>query len=104
RHTRYHSDEGYWLMFHRVLVLSGFLIAIAGLSLAFLSQRYWFARAWRFAGRIHRPALRKGIHGALIAALAVIALAAFAAVSRNMRGVVSRGSWWTALFGLWLTS
>jgi predicted MPP superfamily phosphohydrolase len=91
-------------MLHRVLVFFGLLIAIAGLSLAFLSQRYWFARAWRFAGRINRRALRKGIRGALIAALAVIALAAFAAVARNMRGVVSRGSWWSALFGLWLTS
>jgi uncharacterized protein len=91
-------------MLHGVLIFFGLLVAIAGLSLAFLSQRYWFARAWRFAGRIHRPALRKAIRGALIAALAAIGFAAFVAVTRNMRGIVSRGSWWTALFGLWLTS
>jgi predicted MPP superfamily phosphohydrolase len=91
-------------MLHPVLLLFGFLSAIAGLSLAFLSQRYWFARAWRFAGRVDKPVLRKGIRGALIAALAVIALVATAAVARNMRGVISRGSWWSALFGLWLTS
>jgi uncharacterized protein len=89
---------------HSVLILLGFLGAIAGLSLAFLSQRYWFARAWRFAGRVERPSWRKGIRGTLIAALAVIALVALMAVTRNMRGVVSRGSWWFAFFGLWLTS
>jgi predicted MPP superfamily phosphohydrolase len=91
-------------MHHVVLIFLGFLSAIAGLSLAFLSQRYWFARVWRFAGRVERPEWRKGIRGALIAALVVIALVALAAVARNMRGVISRGSWWSALFGLWLTS
>lgn len=91
-------------MLHGVLVLLGFWVAFAGLSLAFLSQRYWFARAWRFAEGIDRPAWRKAIRGALIAALAIIAFAALAAATRNMRGGVSRGSWWTAFFGLWLTS
>jgi predicted MPP superfamily phosphohydrolase len=91
-------------MLHDVLIILGFLGAFAGLSLAFLSQRYWFARAWRFAGRANRPAWRKGIRGALIAALAVIVLVVLAAATRNMRGIVSRGSWWSALFGFWLTS
>ena len=91
-------------MVHGVLLFVGLLSAVAGLSLAFLSQRYWFARAWRFAGRIDRPAWRKGIRGALIASLGVIALVALTAVLRNMRGVISRGSWWSAFFGLWLTS
>jgi len=91
-------------MLHGILVFIGFLGVLAGLSLAFLSQRYWFARAWKFAARIDRPQLRKGIRGALIAALAMISFAALAAVTRNMRGGVSRGSWWTAFFGLWLTS
>ena len=91
-------------MLHGVLIFLGLLGAAAGLSLAFLSQRYWFARAWRFAGRIDRPAWRKGIRGALIAALAVIALMALAAVARNLRGAISRGSWWWAFFGLWVSS
>jgi hypothetical protein len=91
-------------MFHRILVFIGLLSAIAGLSLAFLSQRYWFARAWRFAGRAGNSVWRKGMRGVLLALLAGIALAALAAVSRNMRGVVSRGSWWTAFFGFWLCS
>jgi predicted MPP superfamily phosphohydrolase len=91
-------------MVHSVFVYLGLLGAIAGLSLAFLSQRYWFARAWRFAGRINSPAWRKAMRGALLAVVAGIAVAALAAVLRNMLGVVSRGSWWTAFFGLWLTS
>ena len=91
-------------MLHAVLLFLGYLSAIAGLSLAFLSQRYWFARAWKFAGRIDRPAWRKAIRAALIAALGAIALVAVAALARNMRGIISRGSWWSAFFGLWLTS
>ena len=91
-------------MLHTVLVFLAFLGAIGGLSLAFLSQRYWFARAWRFAGRARNPALRKAIRGALIAVLALILLGLLAAATRNMRGIVSRGSWWTAFFGFWLTS
>ncbi len=95
---------GAYLLIHGVLVYIGFLVAAAGLSLAFLSQRYWFARAWRFAGRTDRPATRKGIRGALILALVVIVLVALEATAKNMRGIISRGSWWSALFGLWLIS
>jgi predicted MPP superfamily phosphohydrolase len=91
-------------MLHGVLIFLGLVGAATGLFLAFLSQRYWFARAWKFAGRINKPAWRKGIHGVLVAVLAVIALTALAAVTRNMRGGISRGSWWSAYFGLWLTS
>ncbi len=87
-------------MIHAGLMFVAFLGAVAGLSLAFLSQRYWFAQAWKFAGRVDRAAWRKAIRGALIAVLAIIALAALAAVTRDTRGGVSRGSWWTAFFGL----
>jgi predicted MPP superfamily phosphohydrolase len=91
-------------MLHNAFIALGFLGAIAGLSLAYLSQRYWFARAWRLAGRVKEPAWRTGIRAALIAGLAVIATLAIADVARNMRGVISRGSWWYSFFGLWLTS
>ena len=86
------------------LVLLGFVAAIFGLSLAFLSQRYWFARTWRFAGRIADPAWRKAARGALIALLLGIALLALVAVTRNIRGVVTHGSWWFSFIGLWLSS
>ncbi len=95
---------GAYLLLHGILVFFGFLGVIAGLFLAFLSQRYWFARAWKFAGRIDQPRWRKGIRGALIALLALIAVVALAALTRNMRGVVTRGTRWSPIFALWLTS
>jgi predicted MPP superfamily phosphohydrolase len=91
-------------MFHDFLVLLGVLAVIAGLSLAFFSQRYWFARGWRFAGRIQRPAWRTGMRVALLSVLAIVALIAMSAILRNWRGTISRGSWWTPFFGLWLSS
>jgi uncharacterized protein len=91
-------------MLRGVLIFVGFLGVIAGLLLAFLSQRYWFARAWKFAGRIESPASRKRVRGALIALLAGIACLAVAGVARSLLGIVSRGSWWSAFLGLWLSS
>jgi hypothetical protein len=91
-------------MLHKVLIALGFIGAVAGLSLAYLSQRYWFARAWKFAGRAEVSAWRKAIRGALIAGVAVIALIALATLARDMLGEISRGSRWKAFFGLWLTS
>jgi len=86
------------------LVFLGYFSVIAGFLLAFLSQRYWFARVWRLAGRIHTPAWRRAARGALIVAISIVAGAAMAAVTRSMRSGVSHGSWFTAFFGLWLTS
>src|SRR3979490_3371509 len=91
-------------MFHDLILLLGILAVTAGFSLAFLSQRYWFARAWRFAGRIQRPAWRTGTRAALLTLLAMIALIAISAIVRNWRGTISRGSWWTPFFGLWMSS
>jgi uncharacterized protein len=91
-------------MFHLVLLYLGTLVAIVGLSLAFLSQRYWFARAWRFAGRIQNAAWRKRMRNSLLILLAVVALVAVTDVVESLRGTISRGSWWSAFFGLWLSS
>lgn len=87
-----------------VLIFLGFLGAAVGLSLAFLSQRYWFARAWRLAARIKAPEWRRAARGALIVAVSIVAIAAMALLTRNMRGTVSKGSWFTAFFGFWLAS
>jgi predicted MPP superfamily phosphohydrolase len=91
-------------MHHDVLIILGFSAALAGLSLAFLSQRYWFARAWRFAGRVHEPRWRKALRGVLLILLLVVAFVALTEVVSNLRGTVSRGSWWLAFLGLWLSS
>src|ERR1035437_5887969 len=90
------------MTFHETLLFLGVLAAAAGLSLAFLSQRYWFARAWRFAGRIHRPAWRNGLRAVVLAVLAGVAMVALGGIARNLRGTISRGSWTTAFVGLWL--
>src|SRR5580704_475395 len=91
-------------MFPDLLLLLGIVAAIAALSLIFLSQRYWFARGWRFAGRIQRPAWRTRMRAALLSILVVVILIAFTDLLRNWRGTVSLGSWWTPFFGLWLSS
>src|SRR5712671_1027558 len=91
-------------MFHGWMLYVGTFVAIVALALAFLSQRYWFARAWRFAGRIHDSAWRKGLRSALLILLAVVALMAITDVVANLRDTISRGSWWSAFLGLWLSS
>ncbi|HET6145811.1 MAG TPA: metallophosphoesterase [Candidatus Acidoferrales bacterium] len=95
---------GAYLILHSVIVVLGFLAASFGLFLAFLSQRYWFARAWQFAGRIEDPVARKRTRAALVAVVVSVALLALTAATRSMRGIVTHGSWSTAFFGFWLTS
>src|SRR5579872_5773165 len=89
-------------MLHSVLIFLGLVTAIAGLSLAFLSQRYWFARTWRLAGRANSAAWRKRLRVGLIAVVAVVTLVAVAAAAENMRGVFPRSSWKSILLSLWL--
>src|SRR5882672_12718331 len=102
--VEYSKEVEPYLMLHGVLIFLGLLASLAGLSLAFLSQRYWFARAWRFAGRIDNPGWRTGMRAALLTLLAMIALIAISAIVRNWRGTISRGSWWMPFFGLWMSS
>jgi hypothetical protein len=91
-------------MFFGFLVFLGVVGASVGLLLAFLSQRYWFARTWRLAGKVERAEWRKRLRGALIAVVAAVALMALAVLIRNFRGTISRGSWWSAFLGFWLSS
>jgi uncharacterized protein len=95
---------GAYLILHSVIIVLGFLAASFGLFLAFLSQRYWFARAWQFAGRIHDPVARKRTRAALVAVVVSVASLALIVAARSMRGIVTHGSWGSAFFGFWLTS
>src|ERR1700736_1335604 len=91
-------------MFYDFVFLLGILAIIAGFFLAFLSQQYWFARAWRFAGRIQRPSLRSAMRAALLSLLVLVALIATSAIVGNWRGTISQGHWWAPFLGLWLSS
>jgi hypothetical protein len=91
-------------MFHRVLVTLAFVLGAGGFLLAFLSQRYWFARAWRVAGLLRSPLMRKGLRALVVSVTSVLALLCVVSIVGNQRGVVSFGSWWNALLGLWLSS
>lgn len=91
-------------MFHNSLVTIGFLVALGVLALACFSQRYWFARAWRFAGRIHGAPARKVMRGALLLLLFGVLWAAVAGLVRTMRGTATHGSWVMAFLGYWLSS
>src|SRR6266849_1267654 len=91
-------------MFHSAFILSGVLAAATGLTLTFLSQRYWFARAGRFEGRLRRAGWRRGVRAAVIALLAATALIALGDIVANVRGTIFRGSPLNAFFGLWLSS
>ena len=91
-------------MLHGTLAFIGLLVALAALLLAFLSQRYWFARAWKLAARTGEPGLRKAIRFVLMCTIAAVAVLAVVGISRNVRGIVWPGSWWSAFFGFWLTS
>jgi predicted MPP superfamily phosphohydrolase len=91
-------------MFRTGLLLLGLLLVVVALPLAFFSQRYWFARVWRWAGRRRQPALRRGLRGVVLIVVALVAGLAVYDVAANLRGTVSRGSWWNAFLGLWLSS
>ena len=91
-------------MLRHSLVYIGIFVALAGLALAFLAQRYWFARVWRLGGLIHDKKTRKAIRGALLGLVFIVFITALAGVLRNMQGTISRGSLWTAFLALWLVS
>ena len=91
-------------MIHNSVMAIGTIVAISVLTLACLSQRYWFARAWRFAAIIQDARTRKAMRVGLLLLVFAVLLVAVEGVTRNMRGTVSRGSWWTAFLGLWLSS
>ncbi len=82
----------------------GVLAAGAALVLAVLSQRYWFAQAWKLASRIAQTRWRRVAHGVVLAVLTAVVIIAIRSISLNFTGTIVRGSWWSGLPGLWLSS
>ncbi len=74
------------------------------LFLVYLSQRFWFVRAWRLAGRIGRPVWRRGLRGACVACALLVLLSILRGATAPHGHMFSRGSWLSALLGLWVSS
>ncbi len=74
------------------------------LFLLYLSQRFWFVRAWRLIGRVGRPAWRRLLRAAWVAALLLVLLGLFSGLTQVRFRTSLRGWGITALAGLWLTS
>ncbi len=75
-----------------------------GLTLLFLSQRYWFLSVWRLVGRFRRPATRSLLRSICVAALVLVVLAVFAGVAALRWRFLPLGWAPAALAGLWLSS
>ena len=74
------------------------------LFLLYLSQRFWFVRAWRLIGRVGRPALRRSLRIAWALALVLLLVDVFGALTQAHLRSFLRAWGTTALVGLWLVS
>ena len=73
----------------------------------YLSQRFWFVRAWRLTVRARRTGWRWMLRSAWMAAALLIVLAIVDGMPQAMHRIVVRGTWVTRLkelVGLWLLS
>ena len=88
-------------------LISRTIIFAAILFLLYLSQRFWFVRAWRLTGRVRRTGWRWMLRSAWMAAALLIVLAIVDGMPQAMHRIVVRGTWVTRLkelVGLWLLS
>jgi len=73
----------------------------------YLSQRFWFVRAWRLIDCVRRPGWRRMLRGAWVTAALLTVLAIVDGMPQAMRRIVLHGTWVTRfkeLVGLWLLS
>jgi uncharacterized protein len=88
-------------------LISRTIIFAAILFLLYLSQRFWFVRAWRLAGGVRRTGWRWMLRSAWMAVALLIVLAIVDGIPQAMHRIVVRGTWVTRLkelVGLWLLS
>lgn len=84
-----------------LILRTAFFSAI--LFLFYLSQRFWFVRAWQLIGRVGGPRLRRFLRIAWAVALLFLLVGVFGVLTQaHLR--TSLRAWNTALVGLWLVS
>ena len=76
------------------------VVVLLVFGLLFLSQRFWFTRAWRLTARVGRPALRVSLRTVCVLLIAAIVIP----VGGWLLGLMPRHNAWFATVGLWLSS
>jgi uncharacterized protein len=74
------------------------------LLLLYLSQRYWFLRAWQLIGGVRRPALRRLLQSTWVVVLLLAVLGIFGGMTQGHYRSFLRERGITALVSLWLFS
>lgn len=90
-----------------VFLISRTIIFAVILFFFYLSQRFWFVRAWRLIDCVRRPGWRRMLRGAWVAAALLTVLAIVDGMPQAMHRIVVHGTWVTRfkeLVGLWLLS
>jgi len=85
-----------------VVFRTAFFSAI--LFLLYLSQRFWFVRAWRLVSRVGRRALRRWLRIAWALTLVLLLVGVFGGLTQGHLRSFLRAWGMTALVGLWLVS
>jgi hypothetical protein len=79
-------------------------VFLAFLFLFYLSQRFWFLRAWQLIGRVQQAVWRRFLRAAWVAALLLLLFSIFSGLAQVRFHTFLRGWGITALVGLWVTS
>src|SRR6266496_3793237 len=79
-------------------------VFLSFLALLFLTQRFWFMRAWRAIGQITHPIVRSGLQITWVCALIVFVLAFFDPLLGHPLSKVGGGKWIIGAARLWLAA
>jgi len=85
-------------------IISRAALFLIFLFLFYLSQRFWFLRAWRLIGRVRQPVWSRFLRATWAAALMLLFFGIFGGLAQVRFRTFLRGRGITALVGLWLTS
>jgi len=76
------------------------VVVLLAFGLLFLSQRFWFTRAWRLTARVARPTVRFFLRTILV----LVVTAMVIPVGGWLLGMMPRHNAWFATVGLWVSS